>query len=351
MSGRTESRAAARRRRRRKLAVRVGLMAAVSLLVHLLLVPAASHWLLSAPPAKEPFQVRMVPPPRAKPEPPRPVPPPPKPPPKGQVVDVAPTKDTDVPDDARFLSEHDTHVEKETAARSRRPTDLPAAPELRRPSKAQAARAPEKKAEPQKETRKAEDAGKKLALADTGRAAPGREPEKAREDKPDPEPEETQPSPDRPVDLFPSPSAMRALAGAPAPDHLPNVAEGNATWLNSRSFKYASYFNNVKRAVGRVWDPIMYRLFASREDLRSGGTSNYVTVVVVTLDGAGNLEDVEVSRSSGVAVVDQAALDAFRGVGRFPNPPRGLADPDGRIRFDFGFIYTLEGSRFIYRRG
>ena len=48
------------------------------------------------------------------------------------------------------------------------------------------------------------------------------------------------------------------------------------------------------------------------------------TVVEFTLDRQGEITDVHVAASSGVQYLDEVAVDAFRIVQRFPNPPPGL---------------------------
>jgi hypothetical protein len=39
--------------------------------------------------------------------------------------------------------------------------------------------------------------------------------------------------------------------------------------------------------------------------------------------------------------LDDEAIAAFREASPFPNPPQGLLDETGRIRFQFGFFFEI----------
>jgi TonB family protein len=67
------------------------------------------------------------------------------------------------------------------------------------------------------------------------------------------------------------------------------------------------------------------------------------TLLEVVLSADGGLSQAYVVRTSGVEVLDRAAVEAFQKAQPFLNPPQGLADSTGAIKFLFGF--TFEGSR------
>ena len=50
-------------------------------------------------------------------------------------------------------------------------------------------------------------------------------------------------------------AAMDKIIGAAPNDHLQDVEEGDGTFLNTREWKYASFFNRVKQSVGRTGTP------------------------------------------------------------------------------------------------
>src|SRR4029453_8347438 len=134
--------------------------------------------------------------------------------------------------------------------------------------------------------------------------------------------------------LMPSSAALDKIIGAAPNDHLQDVDQGDGTFLNTREWKYATFFNRVKQAVGRNWDP--------NEPLRQrdptgeiyGGRDGY-TILNITLGSDGLVKDIQVQRSSGVDFLDEAAIVSFRRAQPFPNPPPGLMGPNGTVTFPF----------------
>jgi TonB family protein len=126
------------------------------------------------------------------------------------------------------------------------------------------------------------------------------------------------------------------------------VEEGEGTYLNTREWKYASYFNRIKQAVATQWHP------DSTLQLRDPTGQRFaykdrITVLAVTLDSAGSLKNVQVQRSSGVDFLDLTAVDAFRKAQPFANPPRGIANDRGEIGFMFGFYLEVGSGLQIFR--
>ena len=321
------------------------------------------------------------------------VPAPPPPPPnkmKGQIVDVEPSKNTAPPKDSRFVAEKDSTVEKETRSRHARPKyeNTLARPSEPRPVQPSPGRgrvaageeghdgvktsgAHPRSRKPAAGTLRIPDqvAREKLALKLEPRGTlPDRDPrqgirgnasglspggvagavplgEEGRKGAPgqDWAPGSAQ--------LRPSAAAYDRLVGGPAPDKLDGVDEGEGTFLNTRGWKFASYFNRISQTVREQWDPNA----AMRARDPSGarfGTHDWFTLLVVKLDDRGSLKDVVVQRSSGLDFLDTAAVQALQRAQPFVNPPRGLADDHGEIVFSYGF--TLDGSfglDRIFRRG
>jgi len=299
-------------------------------------------------------------------QPPARIPPPiPEPEPeeeaKGQVVDVAPSEDRTPPRNARFLSEQDGSVERETRSRHaragyERTLPLPASPgatDLPPPG----VRDGGERTVPGAEGPRAPPAGERpahrLALAPGGdgdlAVGAGAAPRGSAPPAPGAgeggERLAGEPG-DRP--LIP-PGTLARIAGGPAPDHLQDVEEGEGTYLNTRGFKYATYFNRIKQAVAATWDPLS-PLDARDPDRRMFGTRDRYTLLGVTLDDTGRLKSLVVEQTSGVEFLDRAALGAFRAAQPFVNPPRGVADANGEIRFSFGFFLEVGRSGLrIYR--
>jgi TonB family protein len=311
----------------------------------------------------------------------------PPPPPRtmnGQVVDVAPSKDNRPPPDSRFLSDRDNRVEKETRSKHARagyantapvPTDPKTAPPPPREPAPQVAAGEAGRGAPA--TRRGGERvgsskatvpgerGERLALAPSRdgelrlrdprlggapEAQPGADalgaPTGDQAAAPDGAP--GKPGPRTNLSLHPSAAAYDRLAGGPAPDHLDAVEEGEGTYLNTREFKYASYFNRIKQAVANNWDP-MSALQARDPTGERFAYKDRITLVAVRLDDSGALKDVSVEKSSGVDFLDRVALEAFRKAQPFVNPPRGLADGRGEILFSFGFYVQVGSGLHIFR--
>lgn len=129
--------------------------------------------------------------------------------------------------------------------------------------------------------------------------------------------------------------------GAPMNDHLKGVEEGDGTWLNTKAFKYASFFNRVKLKIAQRWHPDEAQQHYDPTN-SIYGTQNRYTVISIELNGQdGRLNTAEVQRSSGVDFLDREALSAVQLAAPFPNPPKGLAEDDGKITFPFGFYFEL----------
>lgn len=259
--------------------------------------------------------------------------------PNGQVVDVAPGNNRRR-DDAKYLAETDNAVDKETRAKnqvakySRATAKTSEHPELMPSSKGQV---PQSAAPP--------PSGINLAESMLGRRAPV-------------------PS------LLPStlsgtgtPDAVAAPVGTEqgtaaggsdvtegggAPNDALDVAEGDGTYLNTREWRYASFFNRVKQAVAAKWDP-NGRL--KRRGDRGLGAAMRTTVMHVALRPDGSLADLYVAQGSGIDELDAEAMTAFTRAAPFSNPPPALVE-NGLIRFQFGFQVSQEGlvsSPFRFR--
>lgn len=131
--------------------------------------------------------------------------------------------------------------------------------------------------------------------------------------------------------------------GGRASDYLPDVEEGEETFLNSREFRYAYYFNQVKRGIAAQWNP--HRVL---ETTREAVPAESLTQLLLVIGKDGRVESAEMIRSSGVASLDQEAARAVRAAGPYPAPPAGVLDQDGRLRFPFGFAVLAGTGRVTY---
>lgn len=142
--------------------------------------------------------------------------------------------------------------------------------------------------------------------------------------------------------LIPSKAVLDKIVGGAPNDHLQDVDEGEGTYLNTREFKYASFFNRVKQSVSQNWTPTEQLRLRDPTGQIYGGRDRH-TVLTVTLDGTGRLKDAFVDKSSGLDFLDLEAIKAFERAQPFPNPPPGILASDQTIRFQFGFYLEMTG--------
>jgi TonB family protein len=287
-----------------------------------------------------------------------------------QTVEAVPKEDQEPPANTRFLAEHDSVAEKQTVARgsteqmAARPQpsaqDTKEIPQPRRDApdrdtagqEAEGQQGPGRLAmraagqtetgqEARPEVTPGLQSGSDAPLAANGfqvRRGTGERYEKAQEAM-DPRRGDnggggggrTLPN------LRPTEDVLERALGGGSVDHLEDVEEGETTALNTKQWKYASFFNRTKRQVAQNWNP--NRVLQS-EDPRGNvyGIRDRITVLRVTLDPGGRLVDVIVTSSSGFDSLDEEAIRAFRAAEPFPNPPPELVDArSGRISFQFGF--------------
>lgn len=320
---------------------------------------------------------------------------------KGQFVDVAPTPDDRAPDKTRFLSEHNTRVKKETISRHRRlkyniampqvtRKSKPAKPQPLRQNRRVAMKLPqrmriqdkplksEKRREPPKPPSLAIPRLKQRRQVAVPKSKQGTM--RSRASRPEMQGKGTrlslnlgpplnidpslQPLPDAKdtgkgahstpdfsaMDLRPNYGTLSRIEGAPAPDHVTGIEQGEHTYLNSRQHIYATFFNRVKQQVAQHWNPnIIYR----RRDPYGNvyGVKDRYTALTVTLQPDGKLADIKVHRSSGLSFLDREAMRAFREAQPFPNPPKGLIGKDGKIEFKFGFFLQISSPpRMLFFR-
>ncbi len=144
------------------------------------------------------------------------------------------------------------------------------------------------------------------------------------------------------ANLLPSPAVLDKITGAAANDHLQDVEEGDGTYLNTKEWKYASFFNRVKQSVSQQWNPGQQLRLRDPTGNIYGGRDRY-TVLAVTLTNQGNVREIYVEKSCGLDFLDLEAIQAFERSQPFPNPPPGLVQADSSVRFQFGFFLEMSG--------
>lgn len=123
-------------------------------------------------------------------------------------------------------------------------------------------------------------------------------------------------------------------------DFLKGKDPGLETLLNTREYKYYTYFNRIRRRLSEHWEPKvkerMNKMFRQGRSIAS--TEERVTKLLIVLNDAGVLVKVQVLSDSGIHDLDEAAIDAFRAAAPFPHPPKGIVDSEGTIKIRWDFI-------------
>lgn len=145
--------------------------------------------------------------------------------------------------------------------------------------------------------------------------------------------------------LKPTVGTLARISGSPSRDFVEGVPEGDGTFLNTKEFKYATFFFRVRDSVATHWDGLVSNEYRRRDPTGNiYGVRDRATLLSIELGLDGRLKGVQVASSSGVDFLDSVAVEAFRMAEPFPNPPVGIADADGSIRFTFQF-------RLVHSRG
>lgn len=124
-------------------------------------------------------------------------------------------------------------------------------------------------------------------------------------------------------------------------DYIKDVEVGLETVLNTREFKYYSYYNRIRKQLSQHWEgrvrDKLSRLF--REGRAPAATNqDRITKLMIVLNDKGTLVRVQVLSDSGIRDLDDAAIEAFRAAAPFPNPPKGIVEGDGTVKIRWDFV-------------
>ncbi|HEX9050954.1 MAG TPA: energy transducer TonB, partial [Anaeromyxobacter sp.] len=148
----------------------------------------------------------------------------------------------------------------------------------------------------------------------------------------------------RAPDLRPSAGSLARIAGGPSTDGVGEVGEGDETALSSREFRFATFLNQMRNAIGEIWYPSVEAAIRARDpEGRDVFFRERTVVLELTLGPSGELRRLAVAESSDVAFVDAVAIAAVRKAQPFSNPPRAMFGPRGEARIPFAFtVFPFE---------
>jgi TonB family protein len=124
---------------------------------------------------------------------------------------------------------------------------------------------------------------------------------------------------------------------SPLENMVPEVQVGNQTALRSRKHPFARFIAQMHRAIHESWA----WGFLDQMDTRGRGNElNDFALwsrVEIVLNADGTISKVTTVRPSGNMVFDAAARETVWAVGPFPNPPREIVSPNGKIYVHWAF--------------
>ncbi|MDY0211837.1 MAG: TonB family protein [Desulfuromonadaceae bacterium] len=154
--------------------------------------------------------------------------------------------------------------------------------------------------------------------------------------KPKPQPD-TKPMPDLQQLLQSSTHAAADVAREARVKHRPDVARGEAVWLNMKEDLLFSFYNRFKKGVYGVWN-------YPQESVERREQGIALLEVIINRDGS--VEDVNLLSGSEFEPLNREAIAAvFKGApyGKLPD-----SYPDEQLRFKAYFHYQLGGRRQIF---
>jgi protein TonB len=114
-----------------------------------------------------------------------------------------------------------------------------------------------------------------------------------------------------------------------AGQHGETGADERTVSLETRSSEFAPYLAEVKRSIVRLW---RYPRYARNVGL----TGQIVLVFSITRDG--NLVQLRISKSSGVSILDEAAVEAVKAAAPYTRFPSNFTFRQLNIVADFQYV-------------
>lgn len=116
------------------------------------------------------------------------------------------------------------------------------------------------------------------------------------------------------------------------------VPEGAENMLNTVESVYYSFYARMYEQIGPLWQSIV----GERVQRKRPPPGDYLTQAEVIFDAEGNFVEARILSGSGVEEFDTAIPAAWKKVPRFPNPPRDLIQRDGMIHMGWTFAVRID---------
>lgn len=122
---------------------------------------------------------------------------------------------------------------------------------------------------------------------------------------------------------------------------LTEPAEGAENLLNTRESVYYSFYSRLYESLAPVWQSRINSIHPSQ----GARTGRYTTRVEAVLDAEGGLKKLTILEPSSIEAFNQAVIESWRRLPRFPNPPMGLRDSNGDVRTYWSFTVDVDANQ------
>lgn len=125
-----------------------------------------------------------------------------------------------------------------------------------------------------------------------------------------------------------------------AGEYIPGVKRGAFNTLNTDRFTFYTFYSRINEQVRNRWVMRLRNLAnsLSQQEIDHIGEHPRITEFIVQLNPEGSYVRTNLIRSSGIASLDHAAMDAVRDAAPFLNPPKEMVKESGFIDLHYGFM-------------
>lgn len=118
---------------------------------------------------------------------------------------------------------------------------------------------------------------------------------------------------------------------------VPEVRPGNQTALGTRAHPFALYIARMHRRIHKLWGFGFLVDLESKPDSHPFNNMNLWTMVEVVVAPSGKVAKVTIVKPSGQLAFDVAALNTVFTAGPFRRPPKAIRSKDGRVYMHWRF--------------
>jgi protein TonB len=122
-------------------------------------------------------------------------------------------------------------------------------------------------------------------------------------------------------------------------DYIDDLPLGDMTRVNTKEYRYFGFYDRIRKKLEQFWGSTLKKKarLLYKKGRRFPASVDRITSLKVTIDKKGNIIDIAIQGTSGVAELDEAAVESFNKAGPFPNPPSGLVK-NGHADIEWGFV-------------